>query len=77
MAAGPAPTHRYRIGAVGLQIALLLQPVDRGINGPDRYHAAYPVLDLLSDRDAVGICLQAEDRQEYHLFEFAQKVPLR
>ena len=50
------------------------EPLERGVDGPDRYRPARAAFDLFPDRDAVTAALQAGYRQQGYLLELTEKM---
>ena len=68
---GPAAALRRRITQARRDEPLILQAVERGAERSRRRVAIGTGVDLFLDGDAVSAVVQAQNGQQYHLFEFA------
>ena len=72
MALALAAALRRRIADARVHEALLLEPVERGVDGADRDIAPAARFDFAAHRGAVGVGPEAHQRQQHHLLELAE-----
>lgn len=71
----PAPFRSW-IASARSYITFCLQPVEDGLDGSDRNLSLGAGLNLASNRYAVGLVTQTQNREKHEVLEFSQIIRL-
>ena len=74
---GPPAAFWGRISYAGLHESLGFETIERGIDGADRHFSPRACFDLPPYGDSVGLITKSQDRQQDHVFKFAEILASR